>query len=116
MRARYADRRCVIGHGIQHHGTRRHTGVITHAERPQHLCARTDEHVISKRRVTLALVFARAAERHTLIQCAVVTDNGGFADDDTHTVVDEQIFTDRRARVNLYTRFAARALPRYSAR
>lgn len=77
---------------------------------PQHLCARTDEHVISKRRVTLALVFARAAERHTLIQCAVVTDNGGFADDDTHTVVDEQIFTDRRARVNLYTRFAARAL------
>ena len=75
---RYTDRRCVIGYGIQHHGTRRHTSVITHAERPQHLCARTDEHVISKRRVTLALVFARAAERHTLIQRAVVTDNGGF--------------------------------------
>ena len=51
--------------------------------------------------MTLADVFSGAAQRDALIQGAVVADLGGFADHDTHSVIDKETFADGGARVDL---------------
>ena len=42
-----------------------------------------------------------AAERHTLVQCHVVADLGGFADHDARPVIDDEAAADVRSRMYL---------------
>ncbi len=107
---RHADRRRIGGHLVQHHGPRGHAGVVAHPERPQDFGARPHQHVVAEGRVALAVVLARAAERHALVQGAVVADFGRFADDHAHAVVDEQPLPDFGARVDFDSRLMPRAL------
>ena len=51
--------------------------------------------------MALAGVLAGTAQRHTVINRAVITNFGGLAKDDAHTVVDEQLAANLRAGVNL---------------
>ena len=89
------------------------TGLTTTAPEPtrapspttksaQHLRIGADDHTAPQRRVTLrALRQRRAAQRHALVDGAVVADLGGLADDDTHAMVDEHAPADRGAGVDL---------------
>ena len=60
--------------------------------------------------MALAGVLAGAAERHTLVERAVVADLGSLADDDTAAVVDDKPFADFGAGVNLNAGEKFRAL------
>jgi len=51
--------------------------------------------------MALTDVLARTAERHALIEQAVVADLGRLADDDAGAVVDDEAAADRRAGVDL---------------
>ena len=50
--------------------------------------------------MTLAVLLARAAESHALIQGHVIADDRGLADDDAHPVIDEQAAANLRAGMN----------------
>ena len=50
------------------------------ADAAQHFRARAHHHAIAKRRMAFAFLVARAAERHALVEQAVVADFGGLAD------------------------------------
>src|SRR6185312_7390012 len=58
-------------------------------------------HARLQRRMALALVPRRAAQRDAVIERRVVADLGRLADDDPHAVVDEDPPADRRARMDL---------------
>ena len=60
--------------------------------------------------MALACVLAGAAERHALVERAVVTDLGGLADDDAAAVVNDKPFADLGAGVNLNAGEKFRAL------
>src|SRR5699024_93559 len=71
----------------------------------QYLRACADNHAIFQRGVALlALVQPRTAQCHTLVDGAVITNDGGLADDDAETMVDEHPATQLGARVNFYAR------------
>ena len=67
---------------------------------PEHLCAGADHDVVAERRMALADVLAGAAERHALIEQAVVADLGRLADHDAGAVVNDQTAADLRAGVD----------------
>src|SRR5579863_3989513 len=69
-------------HILQHHGIRPDARTAMDGERAQHLGAGTDDDVVLERRVALAAIERRAAERHTLIERYIVADLGGLANDD----------------------------------
>ena len=54
--------------------------------------------------MALALVPRGAAERHAVIERAVVADVGGFADHHAQAVIDEKAPPDRRPRMDLDAR------------
>jgi hypothetical protein len=60
--------------------------------------------------VALALIFSRSAKSNSLINKHVVPDFGGFADYDTHAVVDDEASSDFRGGVNFDASYPARAL------
>src|SRR5579872_3495797 len=62
----------------------------TDGDRSENDGAGSDHHAVFERRMALAALQARAAERHALIERAVAADFGGLSDDDTRSVVDEQ--------------------------
>ena len=74
--------------------------MITDLERAEHLRARADHHVAAERGVPLAAVLAGTAERHALIDGAVIADLRSLADDDGAAVVNEHAFADFRAGVD----------------
>ena len=51
--------------------------------------------------MAFAGLVAGAAKRDALVEHAVVAHNGGLADDDAHGVVDKEVLTNLRGRVNL---------------
>ena len=65
--ARNADDRRILRHLAQHNGVCRNARVVADLERSEHLRARTDHDVVSKRRVAFSDVLAGAAEGHALI-------------------------------------------------
>src|SRR3989442_10315715 len=75
--------------------------VVANADAAQHLRAGSNNHAISQSGVPLALLVARAAERHALIKEEIVADLGSLADDHAGTVVDKEPAADARARMNL---------------
>lgn len=50
--------------------------------------------------MAFAVVFSRSAQRHALIQRAVIADFGGFPDHNAHPVIDKQALADLCAGVN----------------
>ena len=99
---RIADRRRARRHRLDHDRVRADAGVVADREAAQHLRVGADDHAAAERRMALgALGERRAAERHALVDGAVVADLGGLADDHAHAVVDEDAPADRRARMDL---------------
>ena len=106
----HTDHGRVGRHFLQHDGIRTDAAVVAHLKRAEHLGAGRNQHIVANGRVALAGIVARAAERHAVVDRAVVTDLGGFADHDAHAVVDEQAAADGRARVDLDAGQVARKL------
>ena len=102
--ARNADDRRPLRHLAQYYGVCRNAGVVANAERAKHLCAGADHDVVAERRMALADILARAAERYALIEQAVVPDLGGFADHDAGSVVNDQPPANGRAGMDLDSR------------
>ena len=77
---------------------------------PSTFAPAADHDVVAERRVALAAVLARAAERDALIEQAVVADLRGLADDDAGAVVDDEPSADLGGRVDLNARPPPRKL------
>jgi len=108
--ARNADDRRPLRHLAQYYSVCRNAGVVANAERAKHLCAGADHDVVAERRMALADILARAAERYALIEQAVVPDLGGFADHDAGSVVNDQTTANGRAGMDLDTGHMPRKL------
>ena len=76
-------------------------GVLADRHITDDLGAGTHDDVVLQRRMPLGPPCARAAQRHALEEVAVVADDRRLADDDTHTVVDEEALADLGARMDL---------------
>src|ERR1035437_5853286 len=85
----------------EHYGAGPHSGVISHSNVAQNLSARTDDHSIANRGMSLELFLAGTAERSALIQRDVIADDRSFSDDDTHAMINEQTTPNLRSRMNL---------------
>ncbi len=105
-----ADRRRVRRNLAEHHGACRDTGIVAYLERTENLRARADEDVVAQCRVTLACFFTGTAEGDVLVNRAVVADNGCFADNDAHAVVDKHTLADLCGGVDFNSCFMPAAL------
>ena len=94
----------VVGHLAEDHGVGGDTGIIPHFKGTQYLGSAADEHVVADGWVALALVLARAAQGHAVVDQAVIPHLGGLADDDAHAVVDDQAASDLGPGVDLDAR------------
>ena len=99
--AGHADDRRIGRHLAQDDRIGRNARVVADLERAEHLRARADHDVVAERRVPLADVLARAAERHALVEQAVVADLSGLANHNPRPMVDDKSAADPRARMNL---------------
>ena len=77
------------GHIPDHDRVRSDLGVIADQNGSEHFGTGAEHHASSKRRVAFTGVPRGTAESHAMIERAVVTDLGGFADHHAHPVVDE---------------------------
>ena len=50
----------------------------------------------------------KRAQRYALVYLDMIADRGGFANDNARGMVDEEVFTDRSARIDVYARTAMR--------
>ena len=82
-------------------GVRADLRAVADVDRPEDLGAGADDHALAERRVPLALVPRRAAERDAVVERAVVADFRRLADHDPHAVVDEHPPPDRGAGMDL---------------
>ena len=98
---RHTHHRSPIGHILDHHGIGADARPITHGDGAQHLGACTDHHAAAQRGMALALFPAHSAQRHTLIQRAVVTHHRRLADHHTKAMIDEDPLADGGTGVNL---------------
>jgi hypothetical protein len=80
----------VIRHRIEHHRVGANLRVISDRDRAEDLRARTDDHMVSERRMALALFFSGPAERDSLVKDALLAHLGRLADYDAHTVIDKE--------------------------
>ena len=107
---RNSHSRAVIGDRTEHDRIRCDLDIVTDSKRTEYLCSRADQNIVPESRVTLALVLASTAERYALIQQAVVSHDRSLADDNAHSVVDEQPLSDSRSGVYLNSRAVSGAL------
>jgi hypothetical protein len=107
---RYAHDSGVVRHVTQYDGAGANAAIFPHSNVAQDLRSTADDHAIVEGGVTLSVFLAGTAESYSLIQSHVVTDRGGLADHDSHTVINEQSPPDLRPRMNLYPRNKARQL------
>ncbi len=73
----------------------------THGKRPQHLCAGTDNDIIPQSGMAFFLRPGRPTKGHAVIKGAVFADFGGFADHNSHAVIDKKTLADTGSRMNL---------------
>ena len=98
---RIADCRAARRHRLHDDRVRTDLRARPDGETAEHLRARTDDHAGFERRVALgAARERRAAQRHALIDRAVIADDRRLADHDTHAVIDEHAPADRRTGVD----------------
>ena len=75
--------------------------VVTHRKAAENLSAGTDHYALAERRMALlSATEADAAQRHAVIDRAVVANNGRLTDHHTHAVVDEDAAADACGRMN----------------
>ena len=98
---RDADHGGVGRHGVDHHGVGADAGIVADGDRPQHLGAGADDHVVAHRRVALAAHGARDPQRDLMIEVAIVADLGGLADHHAHAMIDDKPPADLRGRMDL---------------
>ena len=65
---------------LQHHAARGNAAVVANVHRAQDLRAGANQHVVADGGVTFAGVFSGAAQGYLVVNRAVVTDFGGFAE------------------------------------
>lgn len=73
---------------IHHHRAGTHAGAVAHRDGAEEDGPGPDEHAVTQGGVALAAVLAGHAERRAMIHEAIVTDDGGPADDHADAVVD----------------------------
>src|SRR6266849_9532151 len=100
----------IVRHVSKDHRSGANPAITSHRDVAQNLRAAADYHVVEKRRVALADFLAGPAERHTLVERDIVTDNGGLADHHTQTMIDEQTSANLRPRMNFNSGKQARHL------
>ena len=101
---RYAHGGGVGGNLAQNHRVGGDAGIVPHLEGTQHLGAGGDHHIIPQGGVALALILAGTAQGNPVVDEAVVPHLGGLADDDAHTVVDDEAAADLGPGVDLDAR------------
>lgn len=79
----------------------RYGTVITDLERTENLCAGTNRHIISQRRMTFTLLCSDTAQRHTLVNRTVVADHRRLTDDNAAAVVNQNTVSELCTRMNL---------------
>ena len=88
-------------YGFGDHGVGTNLGTFAHGKAAQHFRARADNHAVFQRRMAFfAAIERRAAQRHALINRAIIAHHGSLADDHAQPVVDEHAMANLRAGVN----------------
>ena len=105
-----ADDCRALLNGAQNNRSSADSGVLADGDVAENLCAITDDDVILNRGMTLDAIGAGAAEGYAGIDRDVIADHRGFADDHTHTVVDEETATNFRAGMDFDSGQEARQL------
>ena len=99
---RITDGRCASGDRFNHHRIRTDFRARADRETAQDLRTATHDYAIFQRRVAFRAAFKRcAAERHALINRAIVTDFCRFTNHDAHAVINEHAPSHFRTRMNL---------------
>ena len=108
---RIAHRGGARRHRLHDHGARADTRPVAHHKTAQHLRVGTDDHALAQRGMAFGALGQRgAAQRHALVDGAVVADLGGFAHHHTHAMVDEDPAADGGAGMDLDAREKTRHL------
>ena len=107
-----ADHGAVLRHVLDDNRAATDLRIVVNGDTAKNGCIHANHNVIAERGMALAALFARAAERDTLIQRDVIADFARFADDHAHGVVDEETTADFRSRVNFHARHETSELAR----
>ena len=100
-----ADDGRILRHVFDHGGVGADFGVFADGDGSQNLRAGADDDIVFNRGVAfaaLAAVGLGAAEGNAVVHGYIVADDGGFADDDAHAVVNKEIFADLGAGVDFH--------------
>ena len=95
-----ANSRAVDRNIPQHNGTCADASMITDLNIAENFSAGANHDTAANRGMALACFFTSTAEGDALINQRVVTDDGGFTNDDTHTVINKGAFAESSAGVN----------------
>ena len=98
---RHAHDGAVVGHVLDDDRVAANLDVVADSDVAEHFGARAHGDVVAQGGVALASLVAGAAQGYALVEDAVVTHDGSFANDDAHSVVDKEVLADLRGRVNL---------------
>ncbi len=90
---------------FQNDGIGTYFAVSAERDVAQYFRARTDIDAIFQGRMTFDIGRSSSSQSDAVIELAVISDNGRFANDDTHAVVDHEPFADLRSRMNFDPRF-----------
>ena len=91
---RDTDRRAVLRNVGQDNSTGGNFAVVRDGQRTKHLGAAADQHVVAQGGVPFTAILAGTAQRHALIERAIVADLGRLADDNAHAVVYKKTLPD----------------------
>ena len=69
----------------------------------QNLCSGADDDIVLNRQLGVFFADVGPADGRALIDCAIVADLHGIADDDTHAVIDKDAPPDFGSRVDVHT-------------
>jgi len=87
------------GYGANYNGASADLNVIADHDVAKNFRSGTDNDSVAESRMALSMLFARAAQSYTLIEEHVVADLRSLADDNAHSVIDEESPSDLRAGV-----------------
>ncbi len=103
----HADGGAVGGHGGQNNGTGPNASTLTDVNVAEDFGSSSDDDAVAHGGVSLAGLFARAAQGDALVNQHVVAHDRRFANHDTHAMVDDQAAPQLRTGMNFDARQAA---------
>jgi hypothetical protein len=98
--SRNADDGGIGGHVFYHDRTGANLGVVADGDIAQHFRACPNHDAVFQRGVAFAATFSGTTQRHLLIEHDIVANDGGFADDDAETMIDEESAANLGGRVD----------------